>query len=205
MGWELKPEGLPRRGLRPDEADPALLASDGAIDVECSPELLGRASAIDIVTASPSSASVDDRRALAADRAAPDFELPDLDGNPIALHDYDGKKRLIATWASWCGCRYDLPAWQALQKELPDLQILSISLDNTADDAREFGEAAAADFPVLIDVNHTVAESTGSYNVPSVVWIDEAGKVARAPSSRGDDPWREFTSDRLVRASRSAT
>ena len=197
LGWELKPEGLCRGEVCvPTKAEPALLASDGAIDIEVFARLLGRPCAIEVAhgIAVLGEASTD-RRALAADRTAPDFELPDLDGNPIALHDYDGKKRLIATWASWCGCRYDLPAWQALQQELPDLQILSISLDNTPDAAREFGEAAAADFPVLVDVNHTVAEQYGLFNVPSVVWIDEEGKVARAPViAPGDDQWREFTS-----------
>jgi hypothetical protein len=48
---------------------------------------------------------------------------------------------------------------------------------------------------VLIDAHHSVAESYGLYNVPSVVWIDEDGKVARTPViAPGDDTWREFTS-----------
>ncbi len=33
--------------------------------------------------------------------AAPDFSLPDLDGNIHSLSDYRGKKVLLATWASW--------------------------------------------------------------------------------------------------------
>ena len=32
---------------------------------------------------------------------APDFSLPDLDGNSHALSDFRGKKVLLATWASW--------------------------------------------------------------------------------------------------------
>jgi peroxiredoxin len=197
LGWALKPEGLCRGDVCvPTNGEPALAATDGTVDVEAFARLLGRACAVDaehgVAVVGETSA---DRRALAVDRTAPDFELPDLDGKPVALHDYAGKKRIIATWASWCGCRYDLPAWQALQQELPDLQILSISLDNTPDAAREFGEAATADFPVLVDVNHTVAEQYGLYNVPSVVWIDEDGKVARAPViAPGDDQWRDFTS-----------
>jgi hypothetical protein len=82
-----------------------------------------------------------------------------------------------------------------LQQELPDVQIISISLDNTPEAAREFADTAAPDFPVLVDANHAVAEQYGLYNVPSVVWIDEDGKVARAPViAPGDDQWREFTS-----------
>jgi hypothetical protein len=32
---------------------------------------------------------------------APDFRLPDLDGNLHALSDYRGKKVLLLSWASW--------------------------------------------------------------------------------------------------------
>jgi hypothetical protein len=32
---------------------------------------------------------------------APDFELPDLDGQPHRLSDYRGKRVLLASWASW--------------------------------------------------------------------------------------------------------
>ncbi|HET7501418.1 MAG TPA: redoxin domain-containing protein, partial [Kofleriaceae bacterium] len=32
---------------------------------------------------------------------APDFQLPDLDGNLHALSDYRGKKVLLYCWASW--------------------------------------------------------------------------------------------------------
>jgi peroxiredoxin len=197
LGWELKPEGLCRGDVCvPTQLHPDLVGDEGDIDIVAFARATGRAFAIDAdeAVAVLGEASAE-RRALAADRTAPDFELPDLDGNPVALNEFAGRKRLIATWASWCGCRYDLPAWQALQKELPDLQIISISLDNTPEAAREFAEAADPDFPVLIDANHAVAEQYGLHNVPSVVWIDEDGKVARSPViAPGDDQWRDFTS-----------
>ena len=197
LGWELKPEGL----CRGDVCVPTQLHTDlqderGDIDVAALARAMGRACAVDVdAGAAALGEASNDRQALAAERTAPNFELPDLDGKPVTLHDFAGKKRLIATWASWCGCRYDLPAWQALQKELPDLQIISISLDNTPDAAREWVDAADPDYPVLIDANHAVAEQYGLFNVPSVVWIDEDGKVARSPVlAPGDDTWREFTS-----------
>lgn len=41
------------------------------------------------------------RRAVLDSLEAPDFELPDLDGNMHRLSDYRGKKVLLAAWASW--------------------------------------------------------------------------------------------------------
>jgi hypothetical protein len=41
------------------------------------------------------------RRAALASLEAPDFELPDLDGQLHRLSDYRGKKVLLAAWASW--------------------------------------------------------------------------------------------------------
>ncbi len=35
-----------------------------------------------------------------ASLTAPPFTLPDLDGNPVALADFAGRKRLLIAWAS---------------------------------------------------------------------------------------------------------
>ncbi len=39
--------------------------------------------------------------ALAVGQPVPDFELPALDGQPVRLSDYRGKRLLIFMWASW--------------------------------------------------------------------------------------------------------
>jgi hypothetical protein len=41
------------------------------------------------------------RRQTITSVEAPDFELPDLDGNLHRLSDYRGKKVLLSAWASW--------------------------------------------------------------------------------------------------------
>lgn len=46
-------------------------------------------------------ASADERAQALQSLEAPDFTLPDLDGNPHSLSDYRGKKVYLVSWASW--------------------------------------------------------------------------------------------------------
>ena len=41
------------------------------------------------------------RTAFLRSAMAPDFELPNREGEPVRLSDFRGKKVLIVTWASW--------------------------------------------------------------------------------------------------------
>jgi hypothetical protein len=45
--------------------------------------------------------------------------------------------------------------------------------------------AAAPQYPCLIDRDHVVAELYGMVNVPTAVWIDERGRIVRAPEPAG--------------------
>jgi hypothetical protein len=71
--------------------------------------------------------------------------------------------------------------WQALNEELAadGLVVITIALDRSADDARPFIEVAGATHPSLIDTDHVVADLYNMVNVPTVLWIDEDGRVVR--------------------------
>ena len=55
---------------------------------------------------------------------------------------------------------------------------ITVALDR-CDDVRPFIEAASPDHPSLIDERHVVAELYHFQNVPSIVWIDEQGRICR--------------------------
>jgi hypothetical protein len=74
--------------------------------------------------------------------------------------------------------------------------IIGVAFDDSVAAAQEWVDASdpAPTFPMLLDREHLLGELYGIYNVPSVVWIDEDDRIARAPViAPGDDMFRDFT------------
>jgi AhpC/TSA family len=100
-GWELKPQGLCRGDVcipvrtNVTDADGRLVLADVAAS-------MGRPVVADaergVVAFGTSTA---DRAAAMASLQAPDFTLPDLDGNSVSLSDFKRRKVLLLAWSSW--------------------------------------------------------------------------------------------------------
>jgi peroxiredoxin len=185
LGWTLKPEGLCR-----DETCVPLMGRSVT-------EALGLLVVVDVeagvVAVAPSAETHERERATGK---APPLELTDVDGRPVSFDDLSGHKRVLVTWASWCGCRHELAGWQRLQDELADagLRLFSVALDNDPEDSRPWIEAAHPSYPVAVDTAHVTAERYGITNVPSVVWVDEHDAIVKPPTiAPGDDQFVEFT------------
>jgi len=86
--------------------------------------------------------------------------------------------------------------WQRLYEELADSHfvVITVAMDKTADDARPWIEAAKPTHPSLIDTHHLVADLYNMVNVPTIVWIDEEGRVARPNDvAFGQDTFKALT------------
>lgn len=102
LGWQLKPEGLCRGDVCVPVRDGAAIASGDRIDLGRVGELLGMASLLDDVAGLLAvSAPAADRGAALKGRVAPDFTLPDLDGDLHSLEEFKDRKRLLIAFASW--------------------------------------------------------------------------------------------------------
>jgi peroxiredoxin len=190
-GWERKPEGY----CRGDECVPVRGNLEPAIDLAEMTAAIRRpyaaepAAGVAVLGLAPA-----DVRSGLAGGEAPDFTLPTLDGDPVSLHDSAGRKRLLVTFASWCGCRYDLPSWRAQEEALGarGFSVVAVALDEDPEAVRPWADAAPG-LTVLVDREHEVAERYGMVNVPTVVWIDEDGRIVRSNDAQfSDDQFVEF-------------
>ncbi len=102
LGWELKPEGLCRDAICIPVEDRPGLMSDGRMNLEGLADLLGRPLAHSpeegVAYMGP---PLDLFNQTIRTLEAPDFVLPDLEGQLHSLSQYRGSKVLLVAWASW--------------------------------------------------------------------------------------------------------
>ena len=70
--------------------------------------------------------------------------------------------------------------------------MIAVAIDESADDVRPWVDGIT--MPVLLDREHVLTEVFAISNVPAVVWIDEAGRIARPTAvAFGSDMFKDFT------------
>jgi peroxiredoxin len=116
---------------------------------------------------------------VAIGRPAPDFSLPDLSGNRLALSAYRGRVVLVNIWATWCPpCVKEMPSMEALYQRFQrdDFEILAVSIDVLGRKAvAPFMEKNELTFPALLDPDAAIAKSYGTTGVPESFIIDRGG------------------------------
>ncbi|MBV9830822.1 MAG: TlpA family protein disulfide reductase [Marmoricola sp.] len=124
---------------------------------------------------------------------SPALRLHDADGEEVEV-TRRGRRTLVVAWSTWCGCRYELPAWAALAEELAPLglDLVTVALDDDTERVRHFTEKAG--LPAVLDPDHRLSDVFGVVNVPSTIWLDADGRVVKPPTiAPGDDQFQEFT------------
>lgn len=114
---------------------------------------------------------------------APVVSVNDLDGKPVNLGQWIGKKPvMLEFWATWCeNCEALLPRVNAVKKAVGDrVQFLgvNVTVNQSPERVRRYLEQHEIPFQVLYDDKGT---STRAYEAPAtsyIVIIDTAGKVA---------------------------
>jgi peroxiredoxin len=112
---------------------------------------------------------------------APDFTLPDLQGQPHRLSDLRGKVVFLNLWATWCPpCREEMPSMEALYQRLKgrDFAMLAVAEDDGGAAAvGPFVKEMQLTFPVLLDPGATLSPRFGATGYPETFIIDRNGQV----------------------------
>jgi methylamine dehydrogenase accessory protein MauD len=120
---------------------------------------------------------------IAVGSRAPAVEVHDLEGKPVALGRYLGKKPVfLEFWATWCElCEQLLPRVKAAKSAYGDKVEfigINVTVNQSPDKVRRYVDKHQPGYLVLYDDQGT---SIRAYQVPStsyVVIVDREGKVA---------------------------
>lgn len=115
-------------------------------------------------------------------KPAPDFQLPDLDGEEVNLNDFQGKPVLLNFWAGWCRpCEEEMPYLQQVYEEWSDqgLVVLTVNLGDSRSEVNRFMQSNQLSLPVLLDTKQSLTQKYNVVGIPTTFFIDKDG-IARA-------------------------
>jgi len=110
------------------------------------------------------------------------FTMKDHQGVPVTLSDYKGKVLLLDFWATWCGpCKVEIPHFVEFQEKYgkAGLQIVGISIDDTAEKLVPYVKDMKMNYPVLQALNRDdVQDAYGPLaGIPVSVMISRDGRI----------------------------
>ena len=123
-------------------------------------------------------------------RTAPDFTRQDLSGHAVHLAGLRGKVVLLNFWATWCApCQIEMPAFAAWQRQYgpQGLDVVGISMDDSAAEAQRVIRRLKIDYPVAMGDVHLGLRYGGVFGLPLTYLIDRNG-VIRARFQGVTDP-----------------
>lgn len=113
--------------------------------------------------------------------AAPEFQLPSVEGETMALSEYTQKGPVVlAFWATWCPpCVQEIPTLNEWQAEYADegLTVLGINIDEEKEQILRFRQTNPINYPILIDEGGKVAEVYEITALPVVVVLAKGGEI----------------------------
>lgn len=134
------------------------------------------------------------------DHVAPDFTLPDLEGNQISLSTYKGRVVLLNFWATWCPpCRLEMPTMEKAYRKYRDkgFEVVAVSVDaGPKSSVKSFLRELGLSFQVLLDPDMEILRAYRGFSLPMTVVIDRQGVIRSRELGYRD--WSDGESTKLL-------
>jgi cytochrome c biogenesis protein CcmG, thiol:disulfide interchange protein DsbE len=112
-------------------------------------------------------------------KPAPQFVMGD-GTRTVDLSKLRGRVVVLNLWATWCApCIEELPSLLALQKQMPDLAIVAVSMDQDPDVYKRFLVEHHVDVLTVRDEDQKVNALYGTVQIPETYIIDKQGVLRR--------------------------
>lgn len=113
---------------------------------------------------------------------APDFRLPSLTGEEVALSSLKGRPVLVNFWATWCpSCVQEVPELEAFYRRHrgEGLVLLAVNVmqRDTPETIAAFVREKGLTFPVLLDAGSEVSQRYQVAYLPTTYLIDRRGVI----------------------------
>lgn len=113
---------------------------------------------------------------------APALSFATFDGGRFALDDTRGSIVVLNFWASWCGpCRTEMPAFDTAAHRYHERGVVVVGLATKDNEnaAQTFAREIGATYILGFDQGDAIAANYSIYGLPSTLFIDRNGKIAR--------------------------
>jgi peroxiredoxin len=112
--------------------------------------------------------------------SAPDFSLPNLEGEAMSLFLLQGRPIILNFWATWCGpCRREMVLFQeaSVRHQADGLIILAANFEEEAAYVRPYVKELGLTFEILYDRQAEVTKRYLVTGLPTTFFIDRQGVI----------------------------
>jgi peroxiredoxin len=114
-------------------------------------------------------------------KPAPEFVLPNPQGQVVRLSQLKGKVVMLNVWTTWCPpCRKEMPTMETLHRRFKGTDFVMLAASQDVDGnstVLPYMQEHGFTFPIVLDVNGEIGRKYGVTGYPETFIIDRQGHI----------------------------